>query len=522
MLRADSEDLRVVASLPKSWEVERSFNDVLYEWMASAPWLAISGAVHGVIVLVMLMIPWEMFEPPKARIIVSDIVQEPEDPFEDPPPPEEPDELEREPTEEPVLKDAEISDHNETEDDQQTDRSLGEVDENSEAPFEGQGDNPVIGIGPSGGGRHGDRVGGRQNLTTRGGGGTEKPLQDSLAWLAAHQSGDGSWDCDGFTANCGRIQAGSACDGPGEATHDVGVTGLALLAFLGDGNTTRGGRYQEEVARAIKWLKDQQDQDTGIFGEKIGHSWMYDHSIATLAMCEAYYFSKNPLLKRSAQDAINLITQARNPYGAWRYNCPPTGENDTSVTGWCVFALASAKDGGLTIDPEGFVGAAQWLDEVTDPTSGRAGYDAPGSASSRVPGLNDQYPTDQGEAMTAVAILSRVFMGQDVAKLPIVDKGADLLRARLPEWDPAGLGNDMYYWYYGSYAMFQLGGARWDAWNKAAKKALLDSQRMDGDAKGSWDPKDAWGHSGGRVYMTALGALCLEVYFRYSRVLGGR
>jgi hypothetical protein len=359
-------------------------------------------------------------------------------------------------------------------------------------------------------------------LKAGGGSGTEVALKDGLEWLKWHQSPDGSWDCDGFMSNCGHIQAGSTCTDPGEAMHDVGMTGLAMLAFLGDGNTTREGPYKEQVAKAIKWMKDQQDQDSGIFGEKLGHSFMYNHSIATLAMCEAYYFSRSPLLKRSAQDAINFISVSRNPYAAWRYSSPPTGDNDTSVTGWCVFAMASAHEGGLEIDAEGFVGAKQWIEDMTDPATGRTGYDTIGSQSSRVTGLNDQYPADKGEAMTAVAILSRVFMGEDISKSPIVDKGADLMKARLPEWDPSGLYNDIYYWYYGSYALFQLGGPRWDAWNKAAKKALVDNQRHDGDLKGSWDPKDAWGHAGGRVYMSALAVLCLEVYFRYARVLGGR
>jgi hypothetical protein len=518
MNHADSEDLRVVSSLPKPWEVERTFHDALYEWMASAPWLAISAAAHGVILLVMLMIPWDLLDPPQGVVIVTHTEQPELDPFVDPPPPEVPQPVEQDPTDDPQLVDTtpvEDPSDVETPDEQPT---TGEQDELAQSPFEGKGDNPVIGIGPSGGGKYGGRFGDGGRPGGKGGRETELSVGESLAWLAAHQSGDGSWDCDGFAANCGRIHSGSSCDGPGEATHDVGVTGLALLAFLGDGNTTREGPYREQVAKALAWLKEHQDQDTGIFGEKSGHSWMYDHTIATLAMCEAYYFSKNPLIKRSAQDAINLISQARNPYGAWRYNYPPTGESDTSVTGWCVFAMASAKDGGLVIDPEGFTGAAQWIDEVTDPATGRTGYDTIGSASSRVPGLNDQYPTDKGEAMTAVAILSRVFMEQDVSKLPIVDKGAELLKQRLPEWDPDGLGNDIYYWYYGSYALFQLGGPRWDAWNKAAKKALVDNQRHDGDFKGSWDPKDAWGHAGGRVYMTALGALCLEVYFRYARV----
>ena len=103
-----------------------------------------------------------------------------------------------------------------------------------------------------------------------------------------------------------------------------------------------------------------------------------------------------------------------------------------------------------------------------------------------------------------------------------MEKHADLLVKSLPEWDPDGLSNDMYYWYYGSYAMFQMGGRHWENWNKAMKKAVLDSQRRDGSSKGSWDPIGPWGFSGGRVYSTALGVLCLEVYFRYSSLLGAR
>ena len=57
-----------------------------------------------------------------------------------------------------------------------------------------------------------------------------------------------------------------------------------------------------------------------------------------------------------------------------------------------------------------------------------------------------------------------------------------------------------------------MGGRHWKAWNKALKPAVVDSQRRDGDFMGSWDPAGPWGFEGGRVYSTALMALCLEVY----------
>jgi len=370
------------------------------------------------------------------------------------------------------------------------------------------------GLPGGGGGKYGGR--GRP----RGGGGTEKSVKAGLDWLAMHQSGDGSWDADGFDAECGKIGA-SRCDGAGHATHDVGLTGLALLAFLGHGNTTSGGSYRDTVVRAVLWLRKQQDPDTGLFGGDVGHDFLYDHALATLAICETYYYSQSPLLRNCAQSAVNLIQRARNPYGAWRYDMPPIGDSDTSVTGWMIFALVAAKDAGLVVDQGALDGGLAWIDEVTEPATGRVGYAQFGSLSSRTP-ANEHYPREKGEAMTAVGLLCRTFVGQKPADTPIMDRHAELLARTLPVWDPDGHGCDMYYWYYGSYALFQLGGAQWKKWERAMQGAVIDSQRKDGDAAGSWDPVGPWGHAGGRVYSTALMTLCLEVRYRYGRVLGAR
>ncbi|MDF1799770.1 MAG: hypothetical protein P1V81_11390, partial [Planctomycetota bacterium] len=102
------------------------------------------------------------------------------------------------------------------------------------------------------------------------------------------------------------------------------------------------------------------------------------------------------------------------------------------------------------------------------------------------------------------------------------EKHGDLMLRTLPEWDEDGFGNDMYYWYYGSYAMYQLGGKHWKRWEDALKPTIIETQRTDGDAKGSWDPVGPWGFAGGRVYSTAMMALTTEVYFRYGRVAGSR
>ena len=81
---------------------------------------------------------------------------------------------------------------------------------------------------------------------------------------------------------------------------------------------------------------------------------------------------------------------------------------------------------------------------------------------------------------------------------------------------------NIYYWYYATYAMFQFGGKPWQVWNQKMQRALVDTQRAEykddsPEVDGSWDPIGEWGISGGRVYSTALGAMTLEVYYRFER-----
>mgnify|MGYP003693945521 CR=1 FL=1 len=129
--------------------------------------------------------------------------------------------------------------------------------------------------------------------------------------------------------------------------------------------------------------------------------------------------------------------------------------------------------------------------------------------------------------MTAVGVLACASSADRHAPQdPAIDQRRRSPRcASLPRWSRPTAGRvDFYYWYYGTLAMFQVGGARWQRWNEAIKTAIVDHQRTDpGEcAFGSWDPIDPWRLSGGRVYATALNCLCMEVYYRYPRVFGGR
>ena len=120
----------------------------------------------------------------------------------------------------------------------------------------------------------------------KGGSPTEAAVLDALKWLRDHQSPDGYWDCDEFMYQ-DKYPDEPPSDGGGSASCDVGVTGLALLAFLGNGHTTNKGDFRKQVSDGINWLKSVQDSSTGLYGEEVGNSTLYNHSIASMAMGEA-------------------------------------------------------------------------------------------------------------------------------------------------------------------------------------------------------------------------------------------
>ena len=127
--------------------------------------------------------------------------------------------------------------------------------------------------------------------------------------------------------------------------------------------------------------------------------------------------------------------------------------------------------------------------------------------------------------MTAVSVLCRIFAGERRTE-PDIRKGVGILTRQPPLWQEqrGRLKStiNIYYWYYGSYALFQYGGKPWEEWNEAMQKSLLGTQRVGGDEDGSWDPIGEWGIAGGRVYATAIGAMTLEVYYRFRRAQEGQ
>lgn len=330
---------------------------------------------------------------------------------------------------------------------------------------------------------------------------TQLAIASGLEWLARHQSKDGSWGAKDFVASC----KGAMCLGQGHEINDTGLTGLALYALRNDAT-----RYAPQIEKGLRWLVAQQ-QSQGNLGQVIGE-FFYQHGAGTLALAAYAKDARFAFVKEPLQKAVVYLLESQTKdksgmYRGWRY-LPGSGESDTSVTSWAVMALHAAREAGVEVAPKHFHGAYAWVGEATADDF-RVGYlsreDA--GAQVKVPGMNEQYKNH--EAMTAVGVYIRALLGSK--KDSAAQRGAALVVADPPRWDPEKLGNDYYYWHRGTLALQALGGPNWVRWQKLLLETLLPHQSIEGCARGSWDADDRWGMAGGRVYATAMNVLSLEI-----------
>lgn len=312
-----------------------------------------------------------------------------------------------------------------------------------------------------------------------------------LEWLRLHQDPTGLWDCDEFMK---RDIITPICDGVGNPHYDLGVTGLALLAFLGAGETHKHGRFKRSVREGLKYLKQVQD-DEGCFGPRERGDFIYHHTIAALAMCEVFKLTLSPLFKQSAQQGVDFLVNRPHP--------------DTTVTVCALLTLVSAREAGLRVDEQAFAAARRWLDQVTDPATGRVGLTGRGKT-----------PESAVDAVTAMGVFARPLLGETPETSDPVRKGVAFLRADPPEWGDGGTKVDLVRWLFGALAMRRVGGEGWEVWREALQDAIRGNLRTDGAFEGSLDPVGRWGRTGGRIYSTALAVLCLEVCGGSELVVG--
>ena len=339
-----------------------------------------------------------------------------------------------------------------------------------------------------------------------GGPATEEAIERGLAFLASVQNEDGSWSLQGHGD---RVLLRS----------DSAATGLCLLAFQGAGYTHKQHQYADTVSKGLKFLLDNQRTNGNLYRSENEVSdrnvMFYAHGIASLALCEAYGMTQDRDLRSAAQSALEFIIETQHKKrGGWRYT--PQISSDTSVTGWMMMALKSGELSGLIVPQKTYDGIDRWLSlsRQSSDREDRYRYNpfAPNTDEQR----HGRLPTP---TMTAVGILMRMYNGWS-REHPAMQSAAEYLLRYPPQ-----LGErrrplrDGYYWYYATQVMFHMGGEHWERWNRYLNPLLLETQIKIGPEAGSWDPElpvpDRWSAHAGRLYVTTMNLLNLEVYYRH-------
>jgi hypothetical protein len=357
----------------------------------------------------------------------------------------------------------------------------------------------------------------RRGAATAGGDGrpsprTEAAIELGLTYLADQQQSNGSWRLarDGETAEHRRTLT---------VESDTAASGLALLSFLGAGYHHRSDKYGDVVRSGLEFLITNQQVNGDLYTPADPASnrsaWLYSHAIASIALCEAYGMTQDPALREPAQRAVDFIFQSQHPQrGGWRYE--PRVGSDTSVSGWMVMAMRSAELANLAVPAEAWQRVDIWLDmaQASDESAELYRYNplAPNT-------VTQGHGRRVTKSMTAVGLLMRMYTGWRRGDREMI-AGADFLLNNLPEVgsvrDPQ---RDTYYWYYATQVMFHMRGEYWQRWNDQLHELLTSSQERVGPLAGSWDPwsplPDRWAPHAGRIYVTTMNLLSLEVYYRH-------
>ncbi len=295
---------------------------------------------------------------------------------------------------------------------------------------------------------------------------TQQAVAKSLRYLAARQAEDGSFGRTGYGLN-------------------VGVCGLAGLAFLSSGSTPGRGPYGENINRCTRYILSHV-RESGFINLRSAnsHGPMYGHGFATLFLAEVYGMSSRDDLRDKLSRAVKLIVNTQNEDGGWRYQ-PQRRDADISVTICQVMALRAAKNSGIFIPHE-------TIDRCIDYVKRSQNRDG-GFMYTLEGGLSDFSRSAAG----VVALYSAgVYEGDEI------DKGLAYLMEYLPD-DRLRVQESHFFYghYYAVQAMWHAGGDYWASWYPAIRDKLIARQSEDG----------SWINSICPEYGTAMAAIILQL-----------
>ena len=345
---------------------------------------------------------------------------------------------------------------------------------------------------------------------------TEEAVEAGLKWLQKQQGRDGSWSLLGPYS--GGIM--------GKIDNRPAATALALLAFQGAGNTTSSGKYSSVVRRGWNWLRKQQDADGSFVpSERVHEAYFYTQALCSLALCELITLEKktSPTLKDKAQLAIDHLLEHQNQeLGGWKYDFQIG--SDLSVTGWCLMALKTAEMAKLSVPQSAYDKISTFLDSVSYNNGAEYGYE---TTNGEILEINKR------PSMTAAGLLCREYLGWKPTHQDLQRGAATLIEPHnlilfppeknaSKEIQEKRLNSNVYGCYASSMALKGLGpyNQYWRIWNKVLSSELPKRQvPPNSQEAGSWNPEsDEYAFGGGRLYVTCLSILSLEVYYRHLSI----
>jgi len=292
----------------------------------------------------------------------------------------------------------------------------------------------------------------------------EQAIEKGLIWLAGKQNEDGSY---GSGSNYGK---------------HVGITGLACMAFMCDGQLPGRGKYGHVVKGGLRFVLSCASE-SGLLAAETSHGPMYGHGFATLFLAEAYGTSPTPELREKLRRAIRLIVRTQNDQGGWRYQ-PIKSDADISVTICQVMALRAARNAGIAVPKSAIDEAVQYVRRSQNPDGGFRYMLSPGASGF-------------GRSAAGVAALYYAGVYEDQA----IERGLVYLKGYLPGKRARRVPHYYYGQYYAVQAMFLAGGEHWKTWWPAIREQLIERQSPDG----------SWRGEAGAEYGTAMALIILQV-----------
>jgi serine/threonine protein kinase len=304
----------------------------------------------------------------------------------------------------------------------------------------------------------------------------ESVVKRGITWIRQQQKADGSW----------------AYSGTKSTWSPVSATAFALLTMLGQGDIDNLG-----VQKGFSYLLQNQ-QPNGRFG--LRGNTMYEHGIATIAICEAAAFQRGkPGTNRflsPAQRAIKAIEQGQSTNGSWGY----LGERengDTSILGWQVQAYHAAKLASLPTSEFIWPKVNQYLDSVYSPTLQAYGYSS--------------LPTKVVPSLTGIGTFCRRILSGSY----VLERGTQVINSDWLTKNRAGISNNLYTQYYLTEVLKSGDVSHWRSWRDGELANLMKQQLPNG----SWKADGSLiGVNTGILGSTCFAILILESCYRYPEI----